>query len=529
MKYRYAVVIVLCLALLGTACHRTTPPVAGTPNPTVPQATTDTPGPLHPTAEPKDDNSAPTDQDPEIPLWYNQDPQYLSYEDFLSSDRILHAFSSSPYWYVRHGDTFVQARFDPYCESDSLVIKSGETEYQVPGSEKLTGYTPIGSGSDGHYVYMNSSTDIIRVDLLTGETETVFNCDQLFQVLCYDKLVLMILAENAGIRNIYRIYLPTLDTDVFYEGIPADTPLYCFELSGSYSASGPFTWNMMNPTMTDVLRKELTSPDSIYRVNSFTGSESDYSSIWDTVTLNTTNKYEAPPPSLLHEIQSHTGIHAWVKCAYNPADGSYQETTGIIDRCWYGSGYSHDHYDPKEYDVLPAWNVSEAISISNISLPEDPEKMYDEDLNAFMDTNYAYIDGFICHKTKEDAFRILFDMELTEVKFAPDYLYGITPDNTLVQVSYDGTVSNTIYTADSGILSKLIYGSGKLYFLENETTLMEVDIPAKTFRSLLKIPYCSIMYLDEPNVLFFESAKGLSVSMYIADFSNLTLEKTHRL
>jgi len=296
----------------------------------------------------------------------------------------------------------------------------------------------------------------------------------------------------------------------------------------------PFTiWQsintMLNPEMAAVLEKELANPDSIYIVNNFTGRESDYSSLWSSLSLDAEGQYRHPPYSLLHDIQSHTGIHAWVKCAYNPADGSYTETTGIIDNCWYGSGYSHDHYDPKEYDVSPSWNVSEAASIPNISLPEEPQKMYEEDIYAYATTDYAYIDGFICRETASSTFQILFELDLTEVKFAPDYLYGITPDNTLMQVSYDGTVRNTVYTADSGTLSELVYGSGKLYFLENETTLMEIDIPAQTCRSLMAIPYYSNMYLDAPDVLFFESAKGMSVGMYIADLDQLTLEKTHRL
>jgi len=286
----------------------------------------------------------------------------------------------------------------------------------------------------------------------------------------------------------------------------------------------------MNPEMSALLRKELANPDSIYIVNDFTGYPSDYSSIWNDMTLDTANEYDAPPDCLLHEIQNHSGIHAWVKCAYNPADGSYEETTGIVDNCSYGSGYAHDHYDPKEYDVTPSWNISEPVPIDNISLPEDPQKMYEEDVYADHEPNCIYIEGFICQgATRADVYDILFEIDLTEVKFAPDYIYGITPDNTIVQASYDGTVRNTIYTAD-GILSDLEYGCGKLYFLE-DNTIMEIDIPAKTCRSLLDIPQYTYfsMYLDDANVLFFENARGLTVGMYIADFSQMTLEKTHRL
>lgn len=521
MKYRTVIIIILCLALSCTACRGTDSPSADATNPTAPQPT-DPP----PSSDPTDATSSPTDPEPEIPLWYIEDPHYLSYEEFFSSDRTLSTSNFHQSWYIRHGDRLIRARLDLYRDDGLLVVKSGETEYPIPGSENLTDHSRI--GVDGTYVYLSSATDIIRVDIFTGETEIVYTCDQLLQVRCYDDLVLMFLAENAGIRNLYRMYLPTLDTEIFYEGIPADTPLYCFNLSGRYSTQGPFTWTMMNPEMSALLRKELANPDSIYIINDFTGYPSDYSSIWNDMTLDTTNEYEAPPDCLLHEIQNHTGIHAWVKCAYNPADGSYGETTGIVDNCSYGSGYAHDHYDPKEYDVSPSWNVSETVPLPNIALPENPKKMYEEDVYDSRNDEYIYIDGHICQQTETDIFQLLLEIDLAEVIFAPDYLYGITPDNTLVQISYDGTVRNTIYSTESS-LSELIYGSGKLYFLENKTTLMEIDIPAQTCRSLLEIPYYSNMYLDAPNVLFFESAKGLSVGMYIADFTQLTMEKTHRL
>jgi len=519
MKFRSVIVIILCIALFSTACHRIDPPSAET---SIPPATAEATEPTSPT-------SAPTEPEPEIPLWYKQDLQHESYEAFFSADHTLSAFSSNRYyWYVRHGDTLVRAGFDPFQDAGFLVVKSGETEYPVPVSTDLTNYSRI--GADGKYVYLSSDTDIIRIDLFTGETEILFTCDRLLRVYSYDNLVLMILAETGGAWNICRIYIPTMDTEIFYEGIPTDTPLYTFDFSGRYSTQAPFIWTMMNPEMSALLRKELANPDSIYIVNDFTGYPSDYSSIWNDMTLDTANEYDAPPDCLLHEIQNHSGIHAWVKCAYNPADGSYEETTGIVDNCSYGSGYAHDHYDPKEYDVTPSWNISEPVPIDNISLPEDPQKMYEEDVYASRSDAYIYIDGYICRQAETDVLQILLEIDLTEVYFAPDFLYGITPDHTLMQISYDGTVRNTIYTADTS-LSELTYGSGKLYFLENETTLMEIDIPAQTCRSLLEIPshYYYRMYLDAPNVLFLNNARGLSDGMFIVDFSQLTIEKTHRL
>ena len=525
MKYRIVIIIILCLALFCTACRGTDSPSADTTNPTAPQPT-DPP----PSSDPTDATSAPTEPEPEPPVWYKQDLQHESYEAFFSADHTLSAFASNRYWYVRHGDTLVRAWLDPFQDADLLVVKSGETEYQVPVSTDLTDYSRI--GADGKYVYLNSDTDIIRVDLFTGETEILFTCDRLLRVYSYDNLVLMILAENDGTWNIYRMYIPTMDTEIFYEGIPTDTPLYTFDFSGRYSTQDPFIWTTMNPEMSALLRKELANPDSIYKVSNFRGKiePDDFSSIWGKMDLESEDGQNAPPYMLLHSIQNHTGIRAWVKCAYNPADGSYEETTGIVDNCWYGSGYAHDHYDPKEYDVSPSWTISETVPIDNIALPENPKKMYEEDVYASRNEEYIYIDGHIYRETETDVFQLLLEVDLTEVIFTPDYLYGITPDNTLMQVSYDRAVRNTIYTADTS-LSELIYGSGKLYFLENETTLMEIDIPAQTCRSLLEIPshYYYRMYLDAPNVLFLENANGLSDGMYIADFTQLTIEETHRL
>ncbi len=519
MRYRSVIVIVLCLTIFCAACRGTSAPAADAANPPTPQITTD----------PTDAASTATAPEPEMPLWYIEDPEYLGYDEFFSTDRPLTSYRYRSAWYTRQDDTLHRARLDWNPESAQLSVQSSDGSHAVPGCDSLTSFSLI--GSDGHYAYLNSASDVVQVDLLTGQQKTVLTCKRLIDIFLLDGVVLFYCAEDAGQWNIYQMYLPTLDVDILYEGIPVDTPPYFFNLVARQSTQGPVSWSMLNPDMTAILRKELANPDSIYKISNFRGKAEpdDFSSIWGKMDLDSVDGRNVPPYMLLHSIQNHTGIHNWATYSYNPADGTCEKSTAIIDNCWYGSGYSHDHSDPNEYDMTPEWNVSEAVTVSSISLPEEPQRLYEEDLFAYINTNYAYIDGFICRETETDVFQILFDLDLTEVKFAPDYIYGITPDNMLVQVSYDGTVRNTIYTADS-TLSELVYGSGKLYFLEGNT-IMEIDIPAQTCRSLLNIPRYTYftMYLDEANVLFFESAKGLSVGMYIADFSEMTLEETHRL
>ena len=521
MHFRKIVLLLLSFVLLCSACHRADPPVAeSTPTSTPTE-------PPHTTPKTTEPTTVPTDPEPEIPLWYIEDPQYLSYEEFFAADRTLRfTFFNTP-WYTRQENTLLRAQLDPFRDDDLLVVSSGGTAYPIPGGKNFTAHSYL--GVNGTYIYLSSDTEIYRLDMLSGEAETIFTCDRLLRIESYDSLVLLCLAENEGVWNIYRMYLPTLHVDIMYEGIPTDTPLQHFHFSGNYSTQGPVVWTMMNPEMAALLQKELTNPNSIYKSNSFSGREHDYSSAWgdpDLIAMKHVDLLEC----IMVDMQAHTDIPAWIMYSYDPADGHCTETYGIIDNCWIGSGYSHDHYDPHEYDMTPEWNVSDQVSISNISLPENPQKMYEEDVYADHEPNCIYIEGFICQgATRADEYDILFEIELTEVKFAPDYIYGITPDNTIVQASYDGTVRNTIYTADDA-LSDLEYGCGKLYFLEGNT-IMEIDIPAKTYRSLLDISQYTYftMYLDDANVLFFENARGLTVGMYIADFSKMTLKETHRL
>ena len=67
------------------------------------------------------------------------------------------------------------------------------------------------------------------------------------------------------------------------------------------------------------------------------------------------------------------------------------------------------------------------------------------------------------------------------------------------------------------------------YFFVDDGTLMEIDISAKTCRSLMAIAYYSNIYLDEPNLMFLETVHGLSIGMYLVNFSEMTLMDTFRL
>ena len=317
------------------------------------------------------------------------------------------------------------------------------------------------------------------------------------------------------------MYLPTGDTKLLFEGLPGDTPLRWFSLTGPYSTQGTVSWSMINPDMSAILRKELAKPDSIY----ITLDGKDFSAEWSTLasSLDEEYDYDTRIPILMHSIQEHTGVHAWAKFKYNPTDGTCEKTTGIVDTCWFGSGYGHDHYDPHKYDVTPAWNVSDPVPISNISLPENPEQMYERDIYEYINSNCQYGYGCVYRSKSQDVLQVLFDIDLTEVMFSDDYVYGITPDNTVVQANYDGTVRNTIYTGN-GTLSELFYGCGKLYFLD-DGTLMEIDIPAKTYRSLLDVPYLDRIMMEAPDVLYLEVVRGLTADGFVADFSKLTLEE----
>ena len=504
MKFRLLVIVLLCAMLFCTACHGDgSHPVIETDPPTT-ESTEES------------SSAATTDPQPDPPVWYVADLTYESYEDFFGTDRTLEQYYSNSTWYIRQGKDLLQFGFD-WTQNDRMVIQNGENGYLVPGSETLTDYSRI--GADGHYAYLYSHKDVIRVDLFSGATEAILTCDQLLAIECYDSLVMVYLAEQAGICSISRMYLPTLTVDVIYEGIPADAPLQWFSFPTVFSTQAPFHWTMLNPEMVTLLQKELSNPESIYKINSIT--QEDYSSIWGDPALTSR-------PGLIWDMQTRSGIPAWLQWTYDPSDGSLSEKTGIIDRCWVGSGYAHDHFDPNEYDVTPVWNVSSPVSIEDILLPEEPEMMYEEDVYAYMRSNYVYVDGSVYLQTEDNLLQFQFDITLKEYRFAPDALYGITPDNTLVQVRYDGTICNRLYTAEDTTLSDLVYGCGKLYFMANNT-LTEIDIPTKTCRSLMNISCLQRMYLDAPNQMFIETAKGLSVGMYVADFTNLTLQDTHRL
>lgn len=118
------------------------------------------------------------------------------------------------------------------------------------------------------------------------------------------------------------------------------------------------------------------------------------------------------------------------------------------------------------------------------------------------------------------------DQPVTDFTYSVHYLFCATADGQILQVSYDGSVCNHLYTSASGSLAHLEYSAGMLYFVDGNQ-IMEVDIPAGTSRILHRQEDVIQLFLLEGNCLAFRVAGvgGESSQCYALNLATGEIEK----
>ena len=105
------------------------------------------------------------------------------------------------------------------------------------------------------------------------------------------------------------------------------------------------------------------------------------------------------------------------------------------------------------------------------------------------------------------------------------YLYAITDDGALVQVSPDGSVRNTLYRARYGQLRDVDYQCGMVFLLDGDD-LVQLDLTTMEQRTLLEAEaMVACQYMGENQVYICQS-KGLHQTQYILNLETQTLEET---
>ena len=453
--------------------------------------------------------------------WLITDATPLTYEEYFSEDRVYPSNGTS--WLAETNAGYVVYRAT--LDNGSLFVHTDAAEsiYVVPCEEDLSQYSLL--AANGSFAYLRGKEDILMVELLAGRTYTLLQTENEYNARLQDDLVLYYSESEEDSINICRLYIPTGEKDILYTVPLEGTPESWFHFYTPESTQGNIVWYMMNPDMLTLLKQEFSDPDSKYR--------SDYPEFWE----DPTRLYDPIGASIGRicvSIQDETGIRAFVKYNYDPKDGSLTKKTGIIDGCWYGSDWGHDHFAP-EITELPAPNLlmEDWTSIAPVSpQPQSPtaEEMYAEERGqegayrtALYDTDSESGNLFTL---KDGIATPVFGKQVAKVLNSPYYIYCITQDNTLYQVSYDGSFVQPLYTGKES-LSELDYHCGILCLLDG-TALIQIDVPKLQYRAVLEHSHLEgIYYFGDPTQLRLNIRGGLCLKPYLYDPATGQLTETH--
>lgn len=481
-----------------------------------------------PETEPAPTETAPAPTEPDL-CWYVENPNYISYTEFFAVERTSVITISPLIWTDSQGVNCVLTGHDGL-----QVFRDSTYIYRVPN------YAGVPEGTillyaDGQYAYLKSNTQITRVDLLTGETVSLFTFDEIvsltqpFREMCY------IAAEMNNTISLCRLYLPTATLDVLYDGIPARTPRGWLTISFPKSNRGMISWEGISPEMVDALYAEFSNPDSKYRDKFYLYFSYDYAKYWDDPELMRQLSYSLEGTEPMMRLQKDKNLQALWKGTYSIADGTVTQDWGVVDTCWFGSGYPHDHWNPElTEDIPPTILNAEAIPVPGMTPPSaqmaesirqetsgDGNKLYRAD-GYYSDTKpvQIYRDGE--YQTASHLPHVSERNHLINRKY---YSYYASVDNTIIRLDLSGSAS-VIYTAKYGDLLETCYYGGNLYFLDGNTMVM-LDTVECTSRELLQHPGSIWMYYDSYDQrIYMDITLGMAINSYLFDPITGAIEET---
>lgn len=505
--------LMICILCFCTACTQPQQPDL----PTDPPASQNTP---QPTEEPTQDTTENTE--PPAPAWLPQQTEKLSYEEYFSEDRL---YTTDPYlWLVE--EEGVYKGYILNLSEDGLQVHAydpnfwgepGELLYIVPQSDSLVAWELI--GTDGITAYCANNSSIVAVDLVSGTRSWIVN-DELITAVYFCGDVLYYAQRIDNQMTIIRRYLPDGHEHYTYT---EDTVPAMFRMSPPVSTHGDISWNGVSEEMAAKLAEVLQDPQSKYQQDP--DSEGldgiDLSSLWGNenvlLTGNTRNLQ-----MLCYRIQRDTDIPALRKTQYDQIADTLTEQIGVIDNCWFGSGYSHDHYDP---DAAPS-----AEPVSGIG----PWQPFAETMPA---TETQPLDGrlvlhnHLLYLVSGNTFTRLADTPIleyrqTETAFDADAgaIYAITGDNDLVRVYTDGSAPTVLYSGQS-TLYQLSYRGNMFYVIDGDS-IVQLDLQTQQYRTVFSHEDLYWSYCDSENVLYIDLTSGLHLASYLYDLTTGELTET---
>lgn len=420
------------------------------------------------------------------------DREIVPFEDRFAEDVPFGNYSKT--WIVPEKEHSYSGYSVFYLWGLSVAMENGmerEFAYNIPVDPNLSaGFSWI--AADGRWGYWLSDKELCKLDLLTGELTTLDmknEGDIRWEVHACGQDTVCIFRLDAQ-RNL-RIYYRDLHSDAektLYEGVLPDVPTSKNDLLfyAPNTTQGQVYWEMINPAFYEAYMKELNDPNSSLK--------------------DSANLYSA--------VQERYNIPMLVRYLCDFHTGELAENLGLYDTCWQTKDCKHDHFNyentreevPTVLDVAP-------VEIPNFS------KLTGESPRENADTSDAYIYNEFGHGCPYVSLDYptwkLADFPVIDIELSWEYVYCITLEGTIVQLNYNGSICNTIYTSKNE-LRDLNYWGNCIYFIDGSTVIC-IDETAGTWRPILQTTLDEInlfWYHKHPGILSFTVRQGLYCQDY---------------
>lgn len=492
----------------------TAPTTQPTEAPTTAPTTAPTEAPTTaPTTQPTVPTTAPTEPILSPELWAIE-PEYLSYDAYFSEDREYVITNS---WLISTESGSIAYSIPGYGRDLYVASSTHEERYMIPNQEQFAKHRYM--GTDGKYAYLSNENELLKVELLTGNLVSKIEADSILNwyVTIYDGRVGYYTNNTGEELQIIRVYLPEMRQDIL---LTLKEPLCMFSLGHAENNLGDLTWSTFNPEFLTVLKAELENPNSKYKSTE----QLNFSDIW--AMEDPLNMAHRDPMELLsYEIQKDTNIPAFIEYSYNQKNGTTTSRTFIVDGCYFGTGTPDDHFNPIHVDL----GTPTVITDSWKSLPGMVIQAPLPDTKLEQNSYFVYT-PFLSTPTKlylrvDGIYTEILDAQLKCYPDTVDTGSGIcciTQDNKVLQLSYDGSVCNTLYVSSGNIID-YAYQDGFLYVVEDDK-ILEIDLENYQYRTVVQHTYLSSISAEGKDKLYFLVSEGLSSEAYTYNIKDAVIE-----
>ncbi len=461
----------------------------------------------------------------------------MSYEEYFAEDRrfcIDGKSANNRTWSYPYGDSYILYKADhswnPTLTRGVIEVSSElfefDNEYTVPCEKQYPEHSLL--AADGKWAYLFDATEILQVDMHTGEVRQLVSGERLLQAdICGKDLLYYACVEGDNI-HIHRLYIPTMRTDCLYDDISSDIPWddIGFKLYQPESTLGNLVWRTISPEMVALMKKELSDPNSPYRANE------ELSVFWDTedpfqykYPYNQTPGYVLT--LLMEPLEEKTGVSSYLICVYNPVDKTYSEYERTATRC--GACYGDtDHVENWKDPVL---SIGQWMDTAALTAPTELNTsaypywdVVDSDVagsTPWFDIYNPYVmiypdrfEGGQLYRNTKGVGERLTDLNFLGMKYVDYDVYGVTDAHMLVKIDGSTGEYKDLYPAQHGRIAMLETGSNQmLYFLDGDT-LMQLDAAEGKVRTLIEHlgQPCDVKFRED-----FDDSNILCLTVYAGD------------